>query len=120
MASITVPKLKFNEYLDQRIQERAGGKQEYKTIKKIWGEIRLRWTQAGYIGGVAPSREQLSTMERELEEAVRHGRESEAEKNSSHFFQEKRNEGERESGGGAENRDMGNRGEKKDMPTKET
>lgn len=36
------------------------------------------------------------------------------------FFQEKRNEGERESGGGAENRDMGNRGEKKDMPTKET
>ena len=89
MASITVPKLKFNEYLDQRIQERAGGKQEYKSIKKIWGEIRLRWTQAGYISGVAPSREQLSAMERELDEAVRHGKESEAEKNSSHFFKKK-------------------------------
>lgn len=86
MAFVTIPKFKFNDYLDQRIQERSGGKQEYKSIKKVWEGVKLRWTQAGYLSGVAPSRGQLIAMERELGEAVNEGRESEAERNKNHLF----------------------------------
>lgn len=86
MATTTVPKFKFNEYLDQRMQDRAGGKEQYKSIKKVWEGVKLKWTQAGYLSGSAPSKGHLSTMEKELGEAVKEGIASEEERNRAHLF----------------------------------
>ena len=88
MTTTIVPKHKFNEYLDQRMKDRAGGKLHYKPVKRVWEEVRLRWFQAGFLSGVAvaPSKGQLLIMEKELEEAVKQGIECEVDKNKSHLF----------------------------------
>ncbi|XP_055773112.1 uncharacterized protein LOC129850998 [Salvelinus fontinalis] len=86
MTTTIVPKHKFNEYLDQRMKDRAGGKLHYKPVKRVWEEVRLRWIQAGFLSGVAPSKGQLLIMKKELEEAVKQGIECEVDKNKSHLF----------------------------------
>ncbi|CAB1342795.1 unnamed protein product, partial [Coregonus sp. 'balchen'] len=55
--------------------DRAGGKEQYKIVKKVWEGVKLKWTQAGYFSGGAPSKGQLTSMEKELEEAVKEGTE---------------------------------------------
>uniref|UniRef100_A0A4W5MBV4 Globin domain-containing protein n=1 Tax=Hucho hucho TaxID=62062 RepID=A0A4W5MBV4_9TELE len=86
MASGQVPKLRFSELLDQRMRDRAGGKEQYKAIQKVWEGVRVRWVQAGYLSGGPPSKEQLQIMERELDEGVREARENESERNKMHLF----------------------------------
>lgn len=86
MAIPNTPKLKFNDFLDQKMQDRSGGKEQWKSIKKVWEGLKLKWTQAGYLGGGPPTRVQLSTMESGLREAVQVARDGEVEKNKSHLF----------------------------------
>ena len=61
------------------MEYRSGGKGQWKDIKKVWEGVKLRWTQAGYLGGGLPTGVQLKTMECGL-------REKEAEKNKIHVF----------------------------------
>lgn len=66
MANPNTPKLRFNEFLEQKIEYRSGGKERWTPIKKVWEGLKLRWTQAGYLGGWPPTGAQLKTMECEL------------------------------------------------------
>lgn len=89
MAATPPTKLKFSEYLEQKIQDRAGGEEQYKAIRKVWEEVKLRWTQAGYFSGGAPTKGQLMVMEEGLKEAVQKGIEGEIEGNRKHMFKKK-------------------------------
>lgn len=86
MATPQPPKLKFNDFLDQRMQDRSGGKEQWKSIKKVWEGLKLKWTQAGYLVGGTPNRVQLSTMEGELREALQEAKDREIEQNKLHVF----------------------------------
>ncbi|CAB1312810.1 unnamed protein product, partial [Coregonus sp. 'balchen'] len=86
MAGPNIAKPKFNEYLQQRMTERVGGKEKYKKVKKVWEEVKLRWTQAGYLRGGPPSEEELKIMEKSLEVAVEKAKGEEEGKNKAHRF----------------------------------
>ncbi|CAB1345579.1 unnamed protein product, partial [Coregonus sp. 'balchen'] len=89
MAGPNTTKPKFNEYLEQRMTERAGGKEQYKKVKKVWEEVKLRWTQEGYLRGGPPSEEELKIMEKGLEVAVEKAKGEEEGKNKEHKFKNK-------------------------------
>lgn len=86
MTTPNTPKLKFNDFLDQKIENRSGGKEQWKPIKKVWEGLKLKWTQAGYLGGGPPTGVQLSTMECGLRETLQEARDKEVERNKSHMF----------------------------------
>ncbi|XP_031689057.1 uncharacterized protein LOC116375798 [Oncorhynchus kisutch] len=86
MATPQPPKFKFNDFLDQRMQDRSGGKEQWKSIKKVWEGLKLKWTQAGYLVGGTPNRIQLSTMEGELSEALQEAKDKEIEQSKLHVF----------------------------------
>ena len=86
MSAATTPKLKFNDYLDQSMIDRAGGKKQYGKVEKVWKGLRIRWTQAGYFSGGPPTGGKLQDMQTELEDAVEHAKASEAERNKIHRF----------------------------------
>lgn len=90
MATSQPPKLKFNDFLDQRMQDRSGGKEQWKSIRKVWEGLKLKWTQAGYLVGGIPNRTQLSTMEGELREALQEAKDRETEQNKLHLFKKDR------------------------------
>ena len=90
MSAATTPKLKINEYLDQSMIDRAGGKEQYSKVKKVWERIKLKWTQAGYFSGGPPTGGKLQSMQKELEDAVEKARASETERNKIHMFKKKR------------------------------
>ena len=89
MSAATTPKLKFNDFLDQSMMDRAGGKEQYNKIKSVWEGIKLKWTQAGYLSGAPPVEERLKAMQRELQEDVGKATASETERNIAHLFQKK-------------------------------
>lgn len=63
-------KLKFTEYLDKKIRDRSGSKDQYNKIRKVWERIKLKWIQAGYFSGDLPSEGDLSIMQKGLKDAV--------------------------------------------------
>lgn len=42
MATPNTPKLKFNEFLDKKMEYRSGGKGQWKHIKKVWEGLKLK------------------------------------------------------------------------------
>ena len=86
MATPNTPKLRFNEFLEQKIEYRSGGKGQWKHMKKVWEGLKLKWTQEGHLGGGPPSAVQLKTMECGLKETLQEAREKETEKNKIQVF----------------------------------
>ena len=111
MATPNTPKLKFNDFLDQKMEYRSGGKEQWKHIKKVWEGLKLRWTKAGYLGGGPPTGAQLKTMECGLRETLQEARDKEVERNKSRLFKNQGTKQRERAEAELKNRNLGYRGD---------